>query len=169
MKPHLHRHLGNPAALAAALGRAGCAFGAADGVEAFNKHQSANNTEKDHIAKPHQEIDLPQSLEIIKDHNPDRRAHKPANKQDRAHLQINGFAFEVRKHPRKGGGDNLVGFCGHSHRGGNADKEQKRRHQKAATNPEHPRQNAHNPAQPQKDKGVDRNLGDGQVYHHTLS
>ena len=64
-----------------------------------------------------------------------------------------------------GAGDSSGQGC-HGDGGRDADEEQKRRHQEAATNAEHTRQDTDQPAQPQQKEGVDGYLGDRKVYQH---
>ena len=70
------------------------------------------------------------------------------------------------QHAGKGRGDDLVGLGGDGDGGGDADEEQQRRHQKAAAHAEHAREDSDNPAQPEQQEGVNRNLGYGEVNLH---
>jgi hypothetical protein len=106
------------ALLARGRGRAGVRARPADRAQAFDEHQRADDAEEHHVAKPHQQIDLPDPAERGEDLHPDGRPDKAAHQQDGAHLQVDGLAPEMRQHAREGGGDDLVRLGRHGDGGG---------------------------------------------------
>jgi len=86
-------------------------------------------------------------LEVVEHHDTKGSANQAANQQHGPHPEVHRLSFEMRKHARKGGRNNLVRLSSDRNSRRDAYKEQQWRHQKSATNPEHARQNAHNSAQ----------------------
>ena len=72
----------------------------------------------------------------------------------------------MRKNTGKGRCNNLVRFGRNGDRWRNSDEEQQRCHQETATNAEHTGQNTNKAAQSEKDKGVHRYFGYGQIDVH---
>jgi hypothetical protein len=124
---------------------------------------------KHHVAKPDKQIDLTDTTECGKDLHADGRPHKATDQQHRAHPQVHRLSPEMRQNAREGGGDDLVRLGRDGHGGGNADEEQKRRHQEPATDAEHARQDADDPAQAQQKKRVYADFCDGEVDLHGAS
>jgi hypothetical protein len=131
-----------------ACGIRGCARARRIARRLSTNISAADDAEEDDVAKPHQQIDLPDPRERGEDLHPDGRADKAADQQDRAHFQVHRLAPEMRQHAREGGGDDLVRLGRHGHGGRDADEEQKRRHQEPAADAEHARQDADEPPKP---------------------
>ena len=166
-KPHLERQCVDPGAgTSRALDGRLRAARLAQGIQAFEEHQRADDPEEHDVTKLHQQIDLPQTLEVVEHENAQPRSGQPADQQHRPHGKVDRPAPEMRQHGREGGRDDLVGAGGHGHRGGHADEEQKRRDQKPAADPEHARQHPDQPAQTQKHVCIHGNFGDWQVDVH---
>ena len=67
----------DPSPLVRSFDRSGF-FAAPHRPEAFDEHQTANNTKEYHIAKPHQQVHLTEAFEIIKNDNAKGRTQKAA-------------------------------------------------------------------------------------------
>ena len=144
------------------------ALGLADGVEAFDEHQPANDAQKDNITELDQQIDLSERLQVVEDHHTQTGADEASDQQHRAHPEVHGLSPQMRKHPRERRSNDLVGFGGHGDCWRDADEEEQWRHQEATTDAEHAGKHAYDSAQPQKEKGVDRDFSDGEIYLHVL-
>ena len=140
--------------------------GLGDGVQALDEHQRADDAEENHVGELDQQIDLPDGAQRIEKLHTERGTDQPANQQHAAHLQIDGFALEMRQHAGKGGGDDLVRLGRHRDGGRDADEEQERRHQEPAADAEHARQDADQPAKPKQKKCVHADFCDGKVDQH---
>ena len=138
-------------------------------IQALDEHQPADDAQEHDIGQLDQQIDLPDGLQRVEDLHAQCRAYETADQQDRAHPQIDRLAPEMRQRAREGRGDDLVRLRRDGDRRWNTDEEQKRRHQKTAAHPEHARQHADKPAQPEKQERVDGNLGNGEVNLHGVS
>ena len=162
---HLERQAMHPSMhMAAADGCAG--FGAEPCAQAFLQHHRADEAEEEYVGKLDEQVDLAERGHLAED--PDARAgtEEAAHRQHRAHRHVDRLALQLREHARNRGGHHLIGPRGHRHGRGDADEEEERCDQEAAAHAEHARQEAHDPAQPQNEEGVDRNLGDGKVKLH---
>ena len=144
-------------------GRPAMAAGAQQGARAFKEHHRADQAQKQHIGQLHKEIDLPKLGHPGKYPDPDPRAEKAPDQQHRPHAEIDGLAFQLRQHAGNRRGHHLIGPGRHRNPGRNADEQQEGRDQKPAAHTEHARQKAHDSANPEKQEGVDRDLGDGEV------
>ncbi len=118
-------------------------------VHAFDEHQSADYAQKDDIAKPHQQIDLPDRFQRVEYLHPQRRADQTPDQQDDTHPQVHRSSPKVGEGTGKGRRDDLVRLGRHGHRRRNADEEQQWRHQKPTAHAEHARQNADHTAKSQ--------------------
>ena len=100
---------------------------------------------------------------------PSQRAERPADHQHPAHQVIDPAAPAVREHSRNARPGDLAGR--RSRRDGRRDpvEDQQRRGQEPAADPEHPREDAHQPAQPDDDQAVDRKVRDGEIDVHPAS
>ena len=130
------------------------AAGPLNGAHALDEHQRADNAQEHDIAQLHQQLDLAQRPQVVEDKQTQRRANQAAHQQDHPHLEIDRLPPEMRHQARNGRGDDLVGGGCDRDGGWDADEKQQRGDQEATPDAEHPRQDADNAAQPQKQENV---------------
>ncbi len=138
---HLEGQVMDPVMLAPCGSAAGFCF--AQGTQALDEHQAANDAEEHDIAEANEQIDLTERFEVVEKHHAEGGTYEAADQQDNAHSEIDGLSLKMREHAGKGRRDDLVCLGRHGNRGRDADEEQKRCHQEAAADAEHAGQNTH--------------------------
>ena len=167
VEAHLERQAVHPVVLARAPARhdpAGARL--ADGVGAFDHHQRADHAEERHVAGGDEDIEHAEAPEHADQLHADRGADEAAGQQHAAHLDVDVAPAPLRQRARYRGGQDLRRLGADGDRGRDAGEDQQRRHQEAAADAEHAREEADRPAHGEENENIRRHLGDGQIKLH---
>ncbi len=140
---------------------------AQQGAQAFLQHQRADQAQEQHIGQLDEQVDLTRPRQPGEDpdaRRPTRPCRPPAARSPCGNPR--SCACSCASTPETDEATTWFAPVATATAGGMPMKNSKRRDQEAAADAEHARQKAHDPAQPEKEEGVDRNLGDGEVKLH---
>ena len=142
----------------------------AQGVQAFDEHQHADDAEEDDVAQLDEQIDLARLAQEAEDLHPGGRPDQAPRQKDEAHADVDCLALEMGEDARDRGGDDLVASRSPPPRpAGCPTKNRSGVIRKPPPTPNMPDSTPTIPPRPSSEERVDGHLGDGQVDLHAPS
>ena len=135
-------------------------------AQAFPHKAGAKRAQKDRIGNSDCGLCRTLRLQPAKQKRANPHANDPADGDHKAHAQIDAAPLKLAHYGRHGRGCGQIGPCSNCNRGGNAHEHQKRRHQKAATNPKDARQAADHQPQSGHEPRTYCHFRNGQIDLH---
>ena len=135
-------------------------------AQAFPEHQCADGGEQRDIGQRDHQVELAECAKLREGPDAERGAEGAAGQQHRRQRRVNCAPSPVGYGAGKRRRGNVAGNRGDRDRGRDADEDQKRRHQEAAADAEHPRHEADRRAHREDEKNVDGHVGDREIKLH---
>ena len=133
------------------------------GAQPFAEHGEADESEDEDIGQLQEEVEIALVAEDLHELHADEPARPSSADDEQPHLEVDVAEAGVGEGSRRGPGGDLGGVCGGGHGGRNADEDQERRHQEAASHAEQTREEADETPHPGDQKRVHGRPGHREI------